>query len=51
MASQLEGPLVLSSLTGPAWDAGDGLEPEDVATVDGANVILDALAEAFQEKT
>ena len=25
-----------------------GLEPEDVATVDGVNVILDTLAEAFQ---
>ena len=42
------GPLVLSRLTGPAWDACDGLEPEDVATADGVNVILDTLAEAFQ---
>ena len=35
-------------MTGPAWDACDGLEPEDVATDDGVNVILDTLAEAFQ---
>ena len=34
--------------TCPAWDACDGLEPEDVATADGAEVILDTLAEAFQ---
>ena len=46
--AQLQGPRVSSRLTGPAWDACDGLEPEDVATADGANVILDALAEAFQ---
>ena len=39
---------VLSRLTGPAWDACDGLEPEDVATADGVNMILDTLAEAFQ---
>ena len=39
--AQLQGPLVLSRLTGPAWDACDGLEPEDVATHMGANVILD----------
>ena len=45
--AQLQGPRVLS-LTGPAWDACDGLEPEDVATADGVNVILDTLAEAFQ---
>ena len=38
---QLQGPRVLSRLTGLAWDACGGLEPEDVATVDGANVILD----------
>ena len=37
-------------MTGPAWDACDGLEPEDVATADGVNVILDTLAEAFQGK-
>ena len=35
-------------MTGPAWDACDGLEPEDVATADGVNMILDTLAEAFQ---
>ena len=46
--AQLQGPRVLSRLTGPAWDARDGLEPEDVATDDGGNVILDTLAEAFQ---
>ena len=46
--AQLQGPRVLSSLTGPAWDACDGLEPEDVATADGVEVILDTLAEAFQ---
>ena len=40
--AQLQGPRVLSRLTGPAWDACDGLEPEDVATADGVNVILDA---------
>ena len=32
-AAQLQGPRVLSRLTG-AWDACDGLEPEDVATAD-----------------
>ena len=32
--AQLQGPRVLSRLTGPAWDACDGLEPEDVATDD-----------------
>ena len=46
--AQLQGPRVLSRLTGPAWDACDGLEPEDVATADGVEVILDTLAEAFQ---
>ena len=46
--AQLQGPRVLSKLTGPAWDACDGLEPEDVATADGVEVILDTLAEAFQ---
>ena len=46
--AQLQGPHVLSRLTGPAWDACDGLEPEDVATADGVNMILDTLAEAFQ---
>ena len=38
----LQGPRVLIKLTGPAWDACDGLEPEEV-TADG-----DKLAEAFQ---
>ena len=46
--AQLQGPRVLSRLTGPACDACDGLEPEDVATDDGVEVILDTLAEAFQ---
>ena len=46
--AQLQGPRVLSRLTGPAWDACDGLEAEGVATADGVNVILDSLAEAFQ---
>ena len=46
--AQLQGPRVLSRLTGPVWDACDGLEPEDVATADGVNVVLDTLAEAFQ---
>ena len=32
----------------PSLDACDGLEPEDVAIIDGAEVILDTLAEAFQ---
>ena len=40
--------VVLSGLTGPAWDACDELEPEEVATADGLNMILDTLAEAFQ---
>ena len=44
---QLQGPRVLSRLTGPAWDACDGLEPEDVATADGVNVILGTLTGAF----
>ena len=35
-------------LTSPSWDACDGLEPEDVATADGVEVILDTLAKAFQ---
>ena len=46
--AQLQWPHVLSRLTGPAWDACDELEPEDVATADGVNMILDRLAEAFQ---
>ena len=46
--AQLQGPRVLSRLTGPAWDACDGLEPEDAATADGVEAILDTLAEAFQ---
>ena len=37
--AQLQGPYVLSRLTGPAWDAWDGLEPDDVATADGVNMI------------
>ena len=46
--AQLQGPHVLSRLTGPAWDACDELELEDVATADGVNMILNTLAEAFQ---
>ena len=38
----------MSRLTGPAWDACDELEPEDVATANEVNMILDTLAEAFQ---
>ena len=45
---QLQGPRVLSRLTGPAWDACDGLEPEDVATDDGVDLILQTPADAFQ---
>ena len=45
--AQLQGPHVLSKLTSPAWDACDDLEPEDVATADGVNMILDTSAEAF----
>ena len=44
---QLQRPRVLSRLSGPAWDACDRLEPEDVATDDGVNVILGTLADAF----
>ena len=32
--AQLQVSRALSRLTGPAWDACDGLEPEDVATDD-----------------
>ena len=46
--AQWQEPRVVSRLTGTAWDACDGLEPEDVATDDGVNVILDTLAAAFQ---
>ena len=46
--AQLQGPRVLSKLTGQARNDCNGLEPEDVATADGVNVILDTLAEAFQ---
>ena len=46
--AQLQGPHVLSRLTGPAWDACDELELEGVATADGVNMILKTLAEAFQ---
>ena len=45
---KVKGPHVLSRLTGPAWDACDALEPEDVATANGVEVILGTLAEAFQ---
>ena len=48
--AQLQGRRVLSRLTGPLWAAFVGLEPEDVVTADGVNVILDTLAEAFQGK-
>ena len=41
--AQFQEPRVLSRLTGPAWDACDGL-----VTADGVNAILDTLAEAFQ---
>ena len=47
-SAQLQEPRVLSRLTGPAWDACDRLEPEDVAAGDGANVILETLSDAFQ---
>ena len=43
--THLQGPHVLSRLTGPAWDACDELEPEDVATADGVNIILDTLVD------
>ena len=45
--AELQGPHVLSRLTGPACDACDELELEDV-TADGVNMILDTLAEAIQ---
>ena len=45
--AQLQGPHVLSRPTGPACDE---LELEDVATADGANMILDTSAEAFQDE-
>ena len=48
--AQLQGPRVLSRLTCPAWDACDGLKPEDVAVTDGVNMILDTSAEAFQDE-
>ena len=44
--AQLQGPRVLSRLTGPAWDACDGLEP----AADGVKAILDSLAEACKGK-
>ena len=47
--AQLQGPHVLSRLTGPAWYACDELEPEDVATADGVNMILDTFADACQD--
>ena len=46
--AQLQGPGVMSRLTGSAWDACDELELEDVATADGVNMILNTLAESFQ---
>ena len=46
--AQLQGARVLSRLTGPAWDACDGLEPEDVATDDGVDLILETSADPFQ---
>ena len=46
--AQLQGSHVLRRLTGPAWDSCDELELEDVDTADGAHMILDTLAEAFQ---
>ena len=46
--AQLQGPHVLSRLTGPAWDACDELEPEDVAIADGVKMNLETLGEAFQ---
>ena len=46
---QIQGPRVLSRLTRPAWDAWQRTGTrEDVATADGANAMLDTLAEAFQ---
>ena len=36
--AQLQGPRVLSRLTGPAWDACDELELEDVATANEVNM-------------
>ena len=48
--AQLQGPHVLSKLTSPSWYACDELEPEDVATADGVNMILDTLAEALQDE-
>ena len=35
--AQLQGPHVLSGLTGPAWDASDELELKDVDTADEVN--------------
>ena len=46
--AQLQGPRVFSRLTGRSWDACDGPEPENVATDDGVNVILETLADAFR---
>ena len=48
LPAQLEGPRVLSRLTGPAWDACNGQELEDMASDDGVYVILETLADAFQ---
>ena len=38
----------MNRLTGPAWEACDGLEPEDVATAAGVDLILETLADVFQ---
>ena len=46
--AQLLGPRILSKLTGPAWDACDGREPQSVASDDGVNVTLQSLAGAIR---
>ena len=38
----------MSRMTGPAWDACGEMEPEDVATADGIDMIVHTLAEACQ---
>ena len=45
---RLQGPRVLSRLTDAAWDACEGLDPDDVAGEDGVGKIMRALREAFQ---
>ena len=47
-SSSVTRPTCFEQVDSPAWDARDGLEPEDVAIADGVEVILDTLAEAFQ---